>query len=235
MTKLDYKKPIWKSIEVLALACSIFRQKGYTNTSSYYSGDTENRWNNKEMLVFHFYPDLSSRNYNLSFKIENQDLEKSLEIIKYYRKLSFGVMAENIGDYKSRVFNVTQKENVGMDDFGVMASVPHAYETDKNVENIKNQIKKTEESHIGNINDSITLEIKYISTKFIPKMNCFTHNAITSTNHLVTFFNKIELGKPGSVQKIRAKIKSHRYDWHTKHPETQLNYVKVVDNDLVWQ
>ena len=227
--KKEYKEKIWKTVEVLSVACCIDRQKGYTNTSSYFDGDQSQRWNNKEMLTFHFYPELAARGYDLKFKPNDDDLETAEAIIKYFRRLSFGIMADNINDYLSRVFKLTQNEDVAMSDFGVIASVPNLYQRELKAKDVRSQMKDAKHEHFGEINQSVTLEIRYLSTKYIPKLNCFAHNAVTSSEHLVSFLNKIELGTAGSVQKIRARIKSHGQEWNSKLPETQLNYVKVVD------
>jgi predicted class III extradiol MEMO1 family dioxygenase len=52
---------------------------------------------------------------------------------------------------------------------------------------------------------------------------------------LVNFLSKKQLGVVGQTQKIRAKVKEHGVEFQTKVLQTKLNYVKVVDIDLVWQ
>lgn len=231
------KTPSWSTIDALSLACCIFRNKGYTSTTTYLSDDpsNENRWNNKEILTYELMPSIASKDYILKFTVTESDVEQAEAIVKYYRRLSFGVIGDSLNDYMNRIFAITQKDQITLNDLGVLASVPYVYDKEISEKEIVGQIKNAEESYIGKPGETVTLNIKYIQTKFLPKLNCFAHTAITDTNHLVNFLNKIELGKPGVTNKIKAKVKNHSVNYHTKRPETQLNYVKVVDNILVWQ
>lgn len=222
---------------VLAIACCIYRQKGYTSTSTYLAENPngDHRWTNKDMVTYQLFPTLAGSNYILNFNPTTEDQEQAEAIIKHFRRLTFGVIGDNLNDYMSRVFQVTQTENVGISDVGVLASVPQVYDREITVKEVKDQIKDTVKEYLGKEGDTITLNVRYITTKFLPQINCFSHEAITDTNHLISFLNKIELGKVGTSQRIRARVKKHTVNYFTKTPETQLNYVKVVDNILIWQ
>jgi HEPN domain-containing protein len=230
----DIKDLRWPAIEVLAMACCIFRQKGFTATSSFVS-EEQQQWTNKDMLTYSLIPKLASDKYILAFKPTDEDLETAEAIVKYYRRLSFGVIGDTINDYMASVFKNTQAEEVSMKDFGVIASIPGVYDKEITLKNLKAEIKDTVEGWIGKEGESIILNVRYIKTRYIPQINCYGHEAITDTNYLVSFLNKTELGKVGSSQKIRAKVKKHTSNFYTKTPETQLNYVKVLDTELIWQ
>lgn len=219
---------------VLAMAHCIHRLKGYTNTSTHYQ-DGHPTYTNKDMLIYEFFKDIQPKDYLLAFKATEADEEAADMIIKYYRRLSFGIIGDNINDYLKRLFSVTQNETVNMRDFGVLASVPSVYERDQIDREVKSQIKETVHGYVGAEGETVYLTIKYIKTRFVPALNCFAHEAITDKNYLVSFLNKIELGKPGTAQKIRAKVKKQSSNYTTKTPETQLNYVKALDTELVWQ
>lgn len=227
----------WNVTEALAMACSIYRQKGYTSTSTVISGEPtdDRRWTNKDHLMYQLVPSLASHTYLSSFQTTDKDLETADAIIKYFRRLSFGVLGENLNDYMSRVFNVTQKELVTFSDLGVLASVPQVYDREIQAKTIKNIAADTKQEYLGKEGDRLTLNIRYINTRFVPNLNCFAHDAVTDTNHLVNFLNKIELGKPGTCHTIQARVKKQGVNYQTKTIETQLNYVKVLDNILVWQ
>jgi len=227
----------WPTIEVLAMSCAIFRQKGFTSTSTVTVSDPSNeqRWTNKDHLCYQLVPKIADTRYLSKFDITDEDLEQAESIIKYFRRLSFGVIGDNINDYMQRVFASTQNDTVKFQDFGVLASVPHVYQKEITAKELKTQIKETVQEHIGKVGETVFLNIRYIETRFIPTLNCYAHSAVTNTNHLVNFLNKIELGKPGQMQRIRAKVKAHGANYVTKTTETQLNYVKAVDTILVWQ
>lgn len=233
----DLRDQEFPAIEALAIACCIYRQKGYTNTTTYLASDPggDQRWNNKDMLTFQLFPMLANHNYLLKFDPTIADVEEALAIIKHFRKLSFGVIGDTINDYMSRVFKVTQNENVKLADLGVIASVPQVYDREVSEKRIKTEIENTIKGYLGQEGDTIELDIRYIRTKPVPKLGCYSHEAITSGNYLVSFLSKELQGIAGTTHKIRAKVKKHSVNFLTKTPETQLNYVKVVDKEFVWQ
>jgi hypothetical protein len=233
----DLKDKEFPTLDTLAMACCISRQKGFTSVSKYIATDPTNgeRWNNKEMLTYAMMPFLAKSDYLLHFKPTEEDVAQAEDIIKYYRRLMFGVIADNLTSYMQGIFNNTQQDTVKMNAFGFLASVPSTYEKEIQKKILQERIKSTKAEHIGALNQPIELDIVYIGTRFVEQVGCWSHDAITSTNHLVSFLSKEQLGKQGDSQKIKAKVKAHRENYHSKTPETQLNYVKVIDNEFVWQ
>jgi hypothetical protein len=221
-------------VEALTFACCIYREKGYTSASSYSAGDQQT-YTNKDMLTFELMPQLAGSTYLLKFNPTVEDIDQALAIIKHFRKLSFGVIGDTLNDYMGRVFSVTQLENIKMGDFGVMASVPQVYDREINDKRIKEAIKDTVKGYLAQEGDTIVLNIRYIRSKPVPQIGCFSHEAITDGNYLVSFLGKELMGIAGSTQQIRAKVKKHSVNFTTKTPETQLNYVKVLDNEFIWQ
>lgn len=235
MTELTpLKDRVWPAENVLAMACAIFRIKGYTSVSSFTGNDGEERWNSKEHLSYQMVPDLSTE-YRVLIKVTQEDVNNANAIVSYYRRLTFGVIADNLNDYMQRVFASTQQPEVKFKDFGVLASVPGLYFKEMEKKRIVQESKDAIQEHIGVVGESILLNIRYINTRLVPKLNCYAHDAITDTGHLVNFLNKAALGKTGEHQTIRAKVKSHGQNFITKTVETQLNYVKPIDIELVWQ
>lgn len=214
--------------KALALACAIFRIKGYSNTYTYKDGEGT-AYTNKDMLTYALYPELSPKNYLLDFLPTEQDRESAEAIVKYYRRLSFGIIGDNIVDYLRKVFSVSQSERVAFSDLGILASIPQSYQREQTAKEIKSQIKDTVKEHLGQEGQPITVTIKYLSARYVPNLNCFAHEAVTDTNHLVGFLNKISLGEAGQTQRIKGRVKRHGVNYNTKTPETQLNYVKVLE------
>jgi hypothetical protein len=225
------------AIEALSMACAIYRCNGYTNTSTYLVNDPngEQRWNNKDHLIYQMMPSLAHKEYNSLFKVKREDLDIACDIVKFYRKLSFGVLGGELNDYMQRVFSSTQNEMVGLNELGIIASIPKIYERDIQEKFLKDEAKKTIQEYIGQEGETVTLNIRYLRTKYIEKIECYAHEAVTSTNYLVNFLSKKQLGSLGDEQQIQARVKKHTQNYTTKTAETQLNYVKVLDNGLVWQ
>ena len=71
-----------------------------------------------------------------------------------------------------------------------------------------------------------------IKNKFVDKFGCHAINGAIG-NNLISFFKEFEQGKPmpkpDTKIKINAKVKRHGENWITKMPETQLNYVKILN------
>lgn len=228
---------VWSAIEVLSLACAINREKGFTSVSkvTFTEPTNEARWTNKDMLCYGLVQEIVPQNYNVMIKVRPCDLEEAEAIIKYYRRLSFGVLAENINDYLQNVFRVTQTEEVKFKDFGVIASVPSVYEREVHAKETMDQIKTTKNEHIGVEGQTMELDIVVLESKFIEKIGCWGHLAITSSDHLISFLNKNKLLDRKDTARIRAKVKRHAEHWISKTAETQFNYVKVVDDTMSWQ
>lgn len=223
--------------QALQMACCINRVNGFTSVSKYITTDTtgELRYTNKDHLTYQLIPSLAKPDYQFLFNVTKEDADQAIAIIKHFRRLSFGVLADTINDYKARIFKVTQLGYVTMSDFGVLASVPSVYEKEYAEKVARELIAETVQECFGKIGDSVDLEIVYIRSKKVEQLGCFSHEAITSTNHLVSFLSQHLLGAPGDQQRIKAKIKRHGQNYLSKTPETQLNYVKVVDEKLEWQ
>jgi hypothetical protein len=236
-TNINPKERLFDVRVALAMSASIYRQKGYTSTSTYISSDPagEIRWTNKDHLIYQLVPSLASSSYISLFKVTQADYDTADAIIKYYRKLSFGVLGGELNDYMQKVFSTTQNDKISFSDLGILASVPSVYEREVKTKELESIAKGTKQEYLGKEGDTLTLTIKYINTRFVPALNCFAHDAVTDTNHLVNFLNKLELGKPGETQKIKCRVKKHGLNFTTKTMETQLNYVKIVDNVFVWQ
>jgi hypothetical protein len=235
MSELGTKE--FPTLDTLAMACCIDRLKGFTSVSSYLSNSKpgEESYNNKDMLTYAMMPYLAKHDYIPQFKPTSEDVAQAEAIIKYYTRLMFGVIADNLNDYMKGIFNYTQTESVNMKSFGFLASVPNAYQKELQKKILQELMKSTVPEHLGKLEQLVTLDIIYIGVRYLEKIGCWSHDAVTSSNHLITFLNKKQLGKQGDSQTITARVKAHKENFHVKVPETQLNYVKVIDNDLVWQ
>lgn len=227
----------WPADQALTMACAIYRTKGFTSTSTYISSDAENelRWTSKEHLCYQLVPSIASKGYNTLVNVIKADVDMAQDIIKHYRRLSFGVIADSISDYMQRVFATTQNNEVSFKDFGVLASVPSVFSKEMERRRIEQESKNAVQEHIGTIGNWIELKVRYINSRHVQKLNCYAHDAITESGHLVNFLNKSQLGKPGDTQTIRAKVKEHGTNYQTKAVETKLNYVKPIDITLEWQ
>lgn len=234
--RLAVKDRVWAVEEVLTMACAIYRVEGFTSSSSVvFSDDNQRTWTSKEHLSYQLVPEITGPEYKVLINVTQDDVDTANAIVHHYRKLTFGVIADSLNDYMQRVFSSTQNPEINFKDFGILASVPSLYFKDIEKKRLEKEIKATRQEHLGTVGETLTIDVRYIGVRFIPKLECFGHDAITSTGYLVNFLNKQKLAEVGATQKIRAKVKAHGVNFTTKTVETQLNYVKVVDIEFVWQ
>lgn len=233
---MSIKDKAWPGRDVLVMACCIHRLKGFVSANSVMiQNDGSTTHTNKEMLLYAMLPGIAPKDWLMSFQPGEEDSEQADEIIHYYRRLSFGVLGGTANDYMASVFRVTQNQEITTKDFGFIASVPNAYQKEIEIKKVKNIAKESIKEHFGKIGDSINLKIKLVRIKFLPTLNCFAYEAVTDQNYLVSFLSKHTIGNQNDCIQIKAKIKAHVQNYFSKTPETQLNYVKVLDTKLVWQ
>jgi hypothetical protein len=233
------KKPTsrtWPTEEIIALAVAVDRVHGFTSSSSYIvGGNNETIPTNKEILGYIACPWTAPNWFVHRVEVTDEDRILAQEIIKHYRKLSFGVIADNLGEYKSRIFAITQNPSVKFADFGFVASIPGVFYKDLERKYLDQKIKNTVQEYLGAVAEPIELHVEYIRIKYLEKITCYSHLAVTSTGHLVEFLNGKKLSDVNSKQVIRAKVKAHTTHYQTNSKLTQLNYVKPVDTVLEWQ
>jgi len=229
MSKGDQQ--IWSTSDALAMACAIHRQRGFTSSSTVVFGEpfNEDRWTNKDHLCYQLKPEIAGLTYISQFSITDGDRETAATIIAHFRRLSFGVLGGDINDYMRRVFAVTQNDTVTFGDLGVLASVPNAYERDMAAKRLTAQIKDTRQEYLGEIGKTITVTLRYLTVRYVPRLNCFSHEAVADSGHLVSFLNSTQLGKTDQQQTVKGRVKRHGVNYTAKTLETQINYVKVID------
>ena len=126
-------------------------------------------------------------------------------------------------------------EKIQRDNFGIVCLLPKIYFEKSKNKTLKNTMKEQygESMHIGTIGDKLfDQEVFVTDIKFVDKFGCHAINGAIG-NNLISFFKEFEQGKPmpkpDTKIKINAKVKRHGENWITKMPETQLNYVKILN------
>lgn len=227
----------WNTKSVLTLACAVFREHGYSNSNTFTVLDTEGmrKWSNKDIVTYTLRPELASESFAVKVKVTQEDVETAEKLTKHFRKLAFDVIKNEENNYTSRVFQILQSETVGMKDFGIVASIPQMYDRDLEQMELSAILKGSVKDFLGKVGDNLTVTVHYLSSRYVPSINCFAYEAITDTNYIVSFLNKNDIAKKGDTQMIKARIKAHGENYHSKTPETKLHYVKVVNRDLEWK
>jgi hypothetical protein len=230
----DIKERFFPTLDVIAIACCIYRQRGFMSASKAVMSGTD-ALSNKDLLTWEIFPMLAPSEHILKFNPTDDDKEHAATIVKYYRKLMFGVIADSINDFSQGIFKNSQADTVNIQSFGFLACIPDSYYKDVFLKEITAQIEQCEKGYLGVVGNSVEANVLVLETKFIPSVSCWAHTAVSGTNHLVSFLNKNKLGSSRDIITITAKVKKHAEHFKTKVPETQLNYVKLVDRSMDWQ
>lgn len=216
-------------LDVLALACAVQRSTGkYTNTVSVINGEAQGH-TNKDILYFFLVPGTIPAGYIPNVKVTDEDRQQANDIIRYYRKLTFGVLAENINDYLKNVSRVLGVNDCTQKDFGVLSAIPASYIRDSDRSKKDKLIKETDGTIFGDVGQWIETLCHMVDVRYIEKIECYSHTAINTNGCLIEFLNKKQVSFEGENVKIKAKVKGHSNHFHTKKPLTQLHYVKVID------
>lgn len=219
---------IYEMLDVLALSCAIQRSKGkYVGVQTVWDGKVDEH-TSKDILFFYLVPGTSPEGFVPNVKVTDDDKQQANEIIKFYRKLTFGVLAENVNDYLKSISRILGNSEITIKDFGIISSIPNTYERDVIRSEKDKIIKQTQGEIFGNVGDSVNLFCCLIDIHFIKSIECFAHVAVDSQGRLIEFLNKKQLGFENDNIQIKAKIKGHSNHYQTKKPLTQLNYVKVI-------
>lgn len=209
----------------LAISCAIYRSKG----NQYITSADSNKNILKNVLTYSI--EEFSQVCNEKYIIPTcEDYTCSKNIIKHFRKLSFGIIGENLNDFMKKVYSVSQSEKIKASDFGIIAILPKIYYDDLAKSSFQLQIKNTSKKYVGSIGSNINVVCTLIKIKFIEQINSYSHTAITSENDLISWLSKKQAGFDNDTIAITGKVKSHNFHWQTSIPETHLNYVKYREN-----
>ena len=126
-------------------------------------------------------------------------------------------------------------QKIQRDHFGIVCLLPKIYFEKNKTKSLKKDMKEKygASTHIGSVGDKLfDQEVFVTDVKFVEKFGCHAINGVIG-NNLISFFKEFEQGKPlpkvDATLKINAKVKRHGENWITKMPETQLNYVKILN------
>lgn len=230
----DIKERFFPTSDVIAIACCIYRDRGFMSASKAAMA-APGTISNKDLLTWEIFPMLAPSEHILKFNPTDEDRAHAETIIKYYRRLMFGVIADSINDYSQGIFKNSQADTVNIQGFGFLACIPDSYFRDVSLKEITAQIEQCEKEHFGLVGNTVELRVLMLDTKFVPSIGCWAHTAVTSTNHLASFLSKNKLGNTKDIVSISAKIRKHTEHFKLKVQETQLNYVKLIDRSMDWQ
>lgn len=219
-------------LEALSLSCAVQRTKGKYVKLQISFDDAVDEYTNKDVLMFYLVPGCRPDGYVPNLKVLQVDRDQAAEIIKFYRRLMFGVLAENINNYLVSISRILSNSECTIKDLGIISSIPSSYIRDYSRLTKDKIIKESSGEVFGSIGDAVDLHCYIVDVRRVQSIDCIAHTAVDSQGNLIEFLSKKQIGFENDCVHIRARVKKHSVYYRTEKPVTQLNYVKIVDNTL---
>lgn len=218
-------------VEALSLSCAVQRTKGKYVKLQVSFDEAAEEYTNKDVLMFYLVPGFRPEGYVPDLKVLQSDRDQANDIIKFYRRLMFGVLAENINNYLVSISRILSNSECTIKDLGIISSIPSSYLRDYSRVTKEKIIKESIDEVFGNVGDLVELHCYIVDVREVQSIDCIAHTAVDSHGHLIEFLSKKQIGFENDCVHIKAKIKKHSTYFRTEKPVTQLNYVKIVDSD----
>jgi len=222
----------FETLEVLAAAIAIFEyNSGYFKTNEFINNGEDlysTKYANKEILRSQFMVDY----YNNStqkpplVKVTNEHREKAEEIREYTKKEIFNLLNNKTG-YSTDLYTILNKEYVGANSFGFVASAPFYFQNGKSKDFYKERLNNIQSNYVGAIGGKVYLDnFEIIRNSKSNNFNGFVVQGICDGN-LFLFFSAHDWSgyKVGDRVDIKGTIKEHVIEQNTI-PMTKLNRVQ---------
>lgn len=155
-----------------------------------------------------------------------EDIQLADEIRKFFRRLSFKVISDNISDFDQKIHALLNSETVSSSDLGFIACLPSVYFREESKIRISNIIKECT-GYLGTTGQVLTdLDSEILEVTRSNNYDAWNITAIIDKklSYWMTS-NEVVVG-PAVI--IKAKVKEHSMHWKYLNPMTRLHYVKVA-------
>lgn len=234
--------PLYSGETMVQLACAAYRINGeyIRGDAEYYTQDEKEtrtiKWANKRLIrntlqgnpavysaIAKKIPTISSPPV---LTLIDEDMEMATSLRKYYKRLTFDLLAGTTKFYVKMHLLLEQPE-ISHKDFGFVAYWPAAYVRDKAASAVRRALRMSRSEYIAPIGGMIRdKDCEIIEVKFSVRYDAWKMTALIDDN--LVFWWKSIPGVVGPCVLIKAKIKTHLMHWEHNIKCTQLNYVKAA-------
>ena len=155
-----------------------------------------------------------------------------VQVRQHYKALTFKMLTGGwISDFDKSAMALADKDIItDMKDFGMIASLPKAYDRAVIKKGQEDRIAKETKTStaIGKIKDRIELDVTILRTILSNRYGCYFITAKTSTGNVVYFASSTLHPAVDTEIRIKGTVKGHRTD-DDGLVTTQLNRVKIVE------
>ncbi len=206
----------------LAVANAIYRKKGYVRTTE---ADYNERKSNKTLVM----EELAKENP----KHAKKDLAFADEIIEHYQGLLLFKLGDTNNGFQEAVLACIAQDTVKARDIGILASLPHTYQTtiDKEARKAKEEAMASKSSFIGDVKKRNVFDVVVEMVKPLQHKGLYIVSFMQGDNILKHFTpsNPEDDGiVEGASLQISAYVKDHQVNKYNGGKETIVNRIKVL-------
>ena len=206
----------------LAVANAIYRKKGYVRTTE---ADYNERKSNKTLVM----EELAKENP----KHAKKDLAFADEIIEHYQGLLLFKLGDTNNGFQEAVLACIAQDTVKARDIGILASLPHTYQTtiDKEARKAKEEAMASKSQFVGDVKKRNVFDVVVEMVKPLPHKGLYIVSFMQGDNILKHFTpsNPEDDGiVEGAGLQISAYVKDHQVNKYNGGKETIVNRIKVL-------
>jgi len=210
-------KPQFSTLDVLTVACAIFRLNGYVKKHQ-----QSEKQSNVSLLYNHFYNDDH-------ITLTESDRQCAESVIDYLKGLSFKAIERELTGFEANVLKFVNSDAVDSSNLGIAASLPQVYDQKLKQDEwtVREQSLSNSSEYVGQVRSRTQFGLVIENIRFISSTGSYLYCCSQNSSNIVKFFHEKELGEPGSHLEITAFVKSHQISSYHGGQETLVNRVKV--------
>jgi hypothetical protein len=215
-------------LDVVAVACAVYRNQGFVKKGSNYFAFSEPDKQETRPNVYYLYEHFCSGNL---YAVEEQDRQSAEAIVDYLKGLSFKAFERKLTDFESNVLKFVSSETVGKDKLGIAASLPNVYAAKLKADRWTEReagLGSTSE-YVGKLNSRCEFSLRVENLRYIAKTESYLVSCSENNANIVKFFAMSNHGiTVGGEIKIMGYVKSHAISSYTGFKETMINRIKLI-------
>jgi ribosomal protein S8 len=222
MNKYDKAFAEFTMIDVVAVACTIFRQQGFVKKSDI----TQNQMKSNATLLYDYF--YSNKTVQIEPTTEDQKVAK--DIVEYLKGLTFKAFERKLTEFETNVLKFVNCETVGRDKLGIAASLPHVYQSKLRADgwcDRETQLGMTSE-FVGTLRTRGKFTLKIENIRYIAKTQSTLISCSENNRNIVKFFYSKLSANVGDTIIVSGFVKSQQISSHTGFKETMLNRISTT-------
>lgn len=216
------EKAVYNTKIALAVANAVYRKNGYVRTTE---ADYNERKSNKTLVI----EELAKENP----KYAKKDIAMADDIIDHYQGLLLFKLGDTNNGFQEAVLACIAQDTIKARDIGILASLPHTYQTtiDKEARKAKEEAMASKSDFVGDVKKRNVFDVVVEMVKPLPHKGLFIVSFMQDKN-ILKYFTPNNPEDDGIVEgvgmQISAYVKDHQINKYNGGKETIVNRIKVL-------